>query len=95
MLIPHSDDWNYLEFHPDFGVTMEPAADGAYELVFENEDPQAANRGAYWTFPHQKEFRTRDMFLVCLQCRFGSVANTPADDKLTAASLKAKSFDFL
>lgn len=73
MLVPPPEDWNYFEFHPDFGVRMEPVIDGAYELVFRNDDPQADIRGIYWSQPETVEFRTRDMFLVSLSLRLFSL----------------------
>ena len=62
-LIPDAKDWNYLEFHPEWGNDMQLIMDGAYELVFHNDEPDAAKRGIYWTHPHVKEYRTRDMFM--------------------------------
>ena len=62
ILIPEAEDWNYLEFHPNWGNDMQPIMDGAFELVFHNDEPDAYKRGIYWTHPQLKEYRTKDMF---------------------------------
>ncbi|KAL9084510.1 MAG: hypothetical protein Q9159_005206 [Coniocarpon cinnabarinum] len=62
-LIPLPEDWAYLEFHPHWGNDMQLIMDGAYELVFHNDEPEASRRGIYWTHPHLQEYRTKDMFM--------------------------------
>ena len=66
-LIPAVEDWNYLEFHPNWGNDMQLIMDDAYELVFHNDQPDSHKRGIYWTHPHFKEYRTKDMFMVSLE----------------------------
>ena len=63
MLISPPDEWDYIEFHPEFYMRMEPAVDGASELVFSQDDPNSAVRGISWTYPHLCNYRTRDMFM--------------------------------
>ena len=63
MLMPQPDDWDYIEFHPDFSLRMDPAVDGASELVFSQDDPNSVVRGVSWSYPHIRDYRTRDMFM--------------------------------
>ena len=61
-LFPSQDDWGYLEWHPAYGVDMQPAVDGAYELVLHKEANEERGRPVFEAFPDAKDWRTGDLF---------------------------------
>lgn len=64
VLVQPPETWQYMEFHPAWKVTMEPALDGAYELVLKKDDEADQYRGIGGTILREKpEYRTRDLFL--------------------------------
>ncbi len=65
LLIPHREHWNYLEFHPLLGPTMErlsPTSD-VYELVINRtSDPAVAwINSVFEAFPHLTQWRSKDL----------------------------------
>ncbi|KEF56727.1 uncharacterized protein A1O9_06917 [Exophiala aquamarina CBS 119918] len=61
-LIPKSkDDYNYLEWHPKYGIIMDPVDDGLYEAVLRRSS--TSDFQAVWhSFPELQEYRTNDLF---------------------------------
>ena len=61
-LLPHKEDWQFIEFHPSAKQELKPAEDGAFELVLyaneETEDTSWLNHN----FPGLREYRTKDLF---------------------------------
>lgn len=62
LLIPLSNEWEYLEFNPYEEVDMQESHDGGYELVLHQEKRFAKSRCLSHTLPHIKEWRTGDLF---------------------------------
>lgn len=54
-LFPSQDDWGYLEWHPDYGVDMQLAVDGAYELVSHRNPDEERGRPVFDVFPDAQE----------------------------------------
>ena len=61
-LFPSQDDWAYLEWHPAYGVDMQPAVDGAYELVLHKGINEERARPVFEAFPDIHEWHTGDLF---------------------------------
>jgi len=55
------DDYNYLEFHPSYGITMSPINDDLYEAVVQRNPPNKFH-AAFHSFPELQEYRTNDLF---------------------------------
>lgn len=53
-------DWQYFEWVPGAGITMEPDTDGLYEMVIMPADKRY--QAVFHTFPGIKEWRTKDIF---------------------------------
>ena len=62
LLIPQPEDWAFFEFHPDWHCDMQNIVDGAYELVYHNDQPDSWQHGSFWTMPDLREYRTKDLF---------------------------------
>ncbi|MCJ1352224.1 MAG: hypothetical protein MMC33_002208 [Icmadophila ericetorum] len=61
-LIPASEDWAYIEFHPSIEADMQPIDDNISELVFhQNQNPQP-RFGLDWTYPNIQHWHTKDLF---------------------------------
>ncbi|KAL1988059.1 hypothetical protein VTN96DRAFT_1090 [Rasamsonia emersonii] len=56
-------DWNYLQFHPAVGARFDPLpGDDVFELVFDRTPESEPYQPVFTTYPHLKEFRTKDLF---------------------------------
>ncbi|KAF7951727.1 hypothetical protein EAE96_007026 [Botrytis aclada] len=62
LLIPLSNEWEYLEFNPYEEVDMQESHDGGCELVLHQDERFAKSRCLSHTLPHVKEWRTGDLF---------------------------------
>ena len=61
-LLPENpEDWLYFEWNPYYGIDMQCAGDGLYELVFRRSDTRDFN-GIFHTFPDMTEYHTKDLF---------------------------------
>lgn len=61
-LIPKSkDDYKYIEWHPAYGLDMEPVGEGLFEAVVSR---RAKNdfHAVFHSFPELEEYRTQDLF---------------------------------
>ena len=61
-LVPRRNDWASLEWHPAFGVDMQPAEDDAYEFVLRKDPNLEGHRSLSCNFPDVDEWHTRDLF---------------------------------
>lgn len=63
MLVPRRGDWGYLEMNPAEECDMQEVDDGVYELVLHFDKKFIWRRSLEHTFPHAKEWRTKDLFV--------------------------------
>jgi len=54
------EDWNYLEFHPEYGIVFEPVDNDHYEAVIRRRPGNLA--AVFYSFPELEEYRTQDLF---------------------------------
>lgn len=62
-LVPTANDWQYMEWHPDFKGTMEPSDDDAFELVYHYKNLDPYHSAILHNLPNLKEYRTKDLFM--------------------------------
>lgn len=62
LVFPKPEDWNWMEFHPCYGIMMQPVMENLFELVLPEDQEAAFWRGNTWTYPDVKEWRTQDLF---------------------------------
>lgn len=60
--VPLREDWAYSEFHPIFGVDMQPYGDDTYEFVLHKDPKLQGVRGLSNNFPEVEHWHTRDLF---------------------------------
>lgn len=61
-LIPKSkDDYKYVEWHPAYGLAMEPIGDGLFEAVVWRK-AKSEFHAVFHSFPELEEYRTQDLF---------------------------------
>lgn len=61
LLPEHEEDWSYFEWIPSYGLEMQPAGEGVYELVI----PRPANikkHAIFHTYPDSTGYHTKDLF---------------------------------
>ncbi|KAL4966026.1 putative NRPS-like enzyme [Aspergillus stella-maris] len=56
-------NWMYFEWNPAYGVKMEDAGEGAYELVIPRREDSHAIHGIFHTFPDISEYHSKDLFV--------------------------------
>jgi len=61
-LIPPRENWRYFEWHPIYECKMDLVDEDVYELVVPRNPKLTWIHGPFQTFPHVKEWRTRDLF---------------------------------
>lgn len=61
-LVPRREDWASLEWHPSYGVDMQPCGDDAYEMVLHRDPKLQSIRSFSCNFPDVAEWHTRDLF---------------------------------
>lgn len=61
-LVTLPEDWEYIEFHPDEHVELQPYDDGLFELVFQINPEFKKDMFLCHTFPDLSEWRSRDLF---------------------------------
>ena len=61
-LVPRREDWDYLEWHPNFGADMQPSDDESYELVLHSAPDFQRVRALDCNFRGIDEWRTKDLF---------------------------------
>ncbi|KAL8734972.1 MAG: hypothetical protein Q9181_002995 [Wetmoreana brouardii] len=61
-LIPARQDWDTLEFHPQYGADMQSSVDEAYELVLHVDPKFQGVRGLDNSFPQTDTWHTKDLF---------------------------------
>lgn len=61
-LVPQRTDWASLEWHPSYGVDMQPSEDDAFELVLQRNPKLEGIRSLSCNFPDVGEWHTRDLF---------------------------------
>jgi thioester reductase-like protein/aryl carrier-like protein len=61
-LMPPKENWQYMEFHPLSRLELQPADDGAYELVVFADAETESHSGLNHNLPGVSEFRTKDLF---------------------------------
>lgn len=61
-LVPNRDNWAYFEFHPSYGVELQPSEDDAYELVLHRRSRRREDRVFSCIYPDVDEYHTRDLF---------------------------------
>lgn len=61
-LVPRREDWASLEWHPIWGADMQPAVDGAYEMVIHRDPSLAGVRALSCNFPEVEHWNTKDLF---------------------------------
>ena len=61
-LVPTANDWQYMEWHPDFKGTMKPSDNGTFELVYYYENLDPYQSAVLHNLPDLKEYRTKDLF---------------------------------
>ena len=61
-LVPKSEDWAYMEWHPDFGGVMEQSDNGTFELVYHSDRLDEKSSALLYNLPGVKELRTKDLF---------------------------------
>ncbi|KIW17956.1 hypothetical protein PV08_05151 [Exophiala spinifera] len=54
------EDWNYLEFHSEYGIEFEPTDGDHYEAVIRRRPGNLA--AVFYSFPDVEEYRTQDLF---------------------------------
>ena len=65
-VLPKSEDWLYLEPHPDLKASLEPYGDdGTHEYVVRRTGDPAIDemKGSFWTVSHQDVHYTNDLFV--------------------------------
>jgi len=61
-LIPKSsEDYKYIEWHPAYGIEMEPVGEGFFEAVVQR-GPSSDYHAVFHSFPELQEYRTQDLF---------------------------------
>ncbi|KAL8847954.1 MAG: hypothetical protein Q9221_007019 [Calogaya cf. arnoldii] len=58
-----AEDWKYVQFHPELGLTMRPAADDTYELCAIRDDNLRETQPTFTIFPDTQEYASRDLFV--------------------------------
>ena len=61
-LVAKSEDWAYMEWHPDFKCEMQPSDDDAFEMVLFPDASTERSSALNHNFPHIREYRTKDLF---------------------------------
>lgn len=61
-LIPRKEDWEYLEWHPNYGADMQPSEDDAFELVLHKDRKYEGIRCLDCTFRNIDDWHTKDLF---------------------------------
>ncbi|KAL4954314.1 NRPS-like enzyme [Aspergillus filifer] len=56
-------NWMYFEWNPAYGVNMEDAVEGAYELVIPRRKDSRTIHGIFHTFPDISEYHSKDLFV--------------------------------
>ena len=67
MIVPPRSHWQYMEFHPVVGPTLErlsPDSD-LYEVVSRREVAHHWSRPVFDLFPHLEEWRSKDIMSRC------------------------------
>ncbi|KAJ5624193.1 hypothetical protein N7510_000502 [Penicillium lagena] len=54
-------NWNYFEWHPQYGPEMQPVGNDLYEMVLQRQETQDFH-GIFHTFPKVDVYRTNDLF---------------------------------
>lgn len=61
-LIPRSkDDYKYLEWHPAYGIEMDPVDDNLFEAVIVR-GPKSDLHAVFHSYPELQQYRTNDLF---------------------------------
>ncbi|KAJ5172515.1 hypothetical protein N7492_005108 [Penicillium capsulatum] len=63
MLVPQAGEWQYLEINPAEECDMQEVDEGVYEMVLHCDEKFSQQRSLQHTFPHAKEWRTKDLFV--------------------------------
>ena len=61
-LIPGKEDWEYLEWHPNYGADMQPSEDDAFELVLHKDQKYDGIRALDCNFRDIDDWHTKDLF---------------------------------
>ncbi|KAL8947218.1 MAG: hypothetical protein Q9222_006475, partial [Ikaeria aurantiellina] len=62
-LVPEPQDWSYIQFHPHCKLELQPAVNGACELVLFADDTTIGDYALNHNVPGVRERRTRDLFM--------------------------------
>ncbi|KAJ5811852.1 hypothetical protein N7474_008153 [Penicillium riverlandense] len=54
-------NWNYFEWHPEYGLEMQPTGNDLYEMVLRRQASREFH-GIFHTFPNIDTYRTNDLF---------------------------------
>lgn len=58
----NEEDWEYFEWHPESGATMEPVVGESHQLVIRKR-PDSRWQSVFFNFPDVSEWRTKDLFV--------------------------------
>ncbi|KAL4931086.1 uncharacterized protein BDV17DRAFT_289083 [Aspergillus undulatus] len=62
--VPHGEgNWMYFEWNDAYGVKMEDAGEGEYELVIPRREGSRKIYGIFHTFPHKSDYHSNDLFV--------------------------------
>lgn len=67
MIVPSRSDWQYMEFHPIVGHTLERLAPDSdlYEVMSHRQPALEWSRPVFDLFPHLEEWRSKDLMSRC------------------------------
>ena len=57
-----SEDWKYIQFHPDLGIELRHVNDDVYELYVIHDPKKAEQQPTFTIFPDSQEYASRDLF---------------------------------
>jgi thioester reductase-like protein/aryl carrier-like protein len=61
-LIPLSEDWSYIHFHPNERLELQEAGEDMFELVVFADKGSEGTSSLYHNYPDIREWRTKDLF---------------------------------
>ena len=61
-LVPSSEDWAYMEWHPSCKLEMQPSEDEAYEMILYISQNSEEMSALSYNFPDTQIWRTKDLF---------------------------------
>lgn len=79
-----SEDWKYVQFHPELGLELRHVTDGVHELYAVRDPRLKELQPTFTIFPNIQEYASRDLF-----------ARHPSEDKKDLWSWQARADDII